>query len=124
MRCGGGERDLVLLHALADVCEPPAHLVGLDEPRVGVVKALECVGEVGLGVELAETLAHHGEEHGEVDARVGGVRRGLAGAGGEEVVEDGLRGGDACCCEGAGRGGRGRGGTYRGWQRSGGGRAR
>jgi hypothetical protein len=91
----GLKRHLLLVHALADVAHPLAELVDLDGARVGLVEALECLGEVCLGVELEEALAHHGEEHGEVDAGVGGEGRGRAGACVEEAVEHGLGRGDA-----------------------------
>ena len=95
-RGGYLERHLLLVHALANVGEPLAHLVDLDEARVCLVEALECILEVGLWVELEEPLAHHGEEHGEVDAGVCGVGGGCAGACVEEAVEHGLGGGYAC----------------------------
>ena len=91
----GLKRHLLLVHAFADVAHPLAELVDLDGARVRLVEALECLGEVCLWVELEETLAHHGEEHGEVDAGVGGEGRGGAGACGEEGVEHGLGWGDA-----------------------------
>lgn len=87
------ERHLLLIHAFADLGHPLAHLVDLDEARVCLVEALECVVEICLWVELEETLAHHGEEHGEVDAGVDGM--GSAGACSEEGVEGGLGGGHA-----------------------------
>ena len=86
----------MLIHAVADVCEPLAELVRLDEAGVGVVKADKGVAEVVLWVELAETLAHHGEEHGKVDARVCGVCRGGARAGVEELCEGVVVGRDTC----------------------------
>lgn len=86
----------MLVHAVADIREPLAHLVRLDDAGVGVVEALECVGEVSFRVELEETFAHHGEEHGKVDARVCGAVRGCAWACVEEGVEHGGGGCDAC----------------------------
>ena len=86
------ETHLLLVHAFADVTHPLAELVGLDGARVCLVETLERLRELCLRVELGEALAHHGEEHGKVDAGGGGCGRGRAGACCEEVVEDGLGG--------------------------------
>ena len=83
----GVGRHLLLVHALSDVAHPLAELVGLDGAGVCLVEALKCLFELYLWVELDETLAHHGEEHGEVDALVGGAWTRC-----EECVEGGLGG--------------------------------
>lgn len=89
------QRHLLLVHAFADVAHPLAEFVDLDSTGVGLVETLECLCEIGLWVELDETFAHHGEEHGKVDARVGGEGGGRAGACSEEAIEHGLGGGYA-----------------------------
>lgn len=88
-------RHLLLVHAFADVCQPPAHFVDLYESGVGVVETLKGVVEICLWVELKETFAHHCEEHGKVDAGICGVCSGCTGTCGEEVVEHGVGRGDA-----------------------------
>lgn len=72
------EGYLLLVHVFADLGHPLAHLVDLDEAGVCLVETLECILEIGLWVELEEPFAHHGEEHGEVDAGVCGVGGGRA----------------------------------------------